>query len=93
MPQRALAAVLRGIVSTMHLRMPSIDRGVQSFLWSVLFFLVLYFGMLAVGVAEGNVVYRLARQRVPDLPVRPHARRLVPVSERARGAGCVRSGS
>jgi hypothetical protein len=34
--------------------MPSIDRGVQSFLWSVLFFLVLYFGMLAVGVARGT---------------------------------------
>ena len=38
----------------MHLRMPSIDRGVQSFLWSVLFFLVLYFGMLAVGDARGT---------------------------------------
>ena len=38
----------------MHLRMPSIDRGVQSFLWSVVFFLVLYFGMLAVGVAKGT---------------------------------------
>ena len=38
----------------MHLRTPSIDRGVQSFLWSVLFFLVLYFGMLAVGVARGT---------------------------------------
>jgi len=34
--------------------MPSIHRGVQSFLWSVLFFLVLYFGMLAVGVARGT---------------------------------------
>ena len=38
----------------MHLRMPSIDRGVQSFLWSVVFFLVLYFGMVAVGVAKGT---------------------------------------
>jgi len=45
---------LPGIVSTVHLRMPSIHRGVQSFLWSVLFFLVLYFGMLAVGVARGT---------------------------------------
>ena len=43
-----------GIVSTVHLRTPSTDRGVQSFLWSVLFFLVLYFGMLAVGVARGT---------------------------------------
>ena len=38
----------------MHLRMPSIDRGVQSFLWAVVFFLVLYFGMLAVDVARGT---------------------------------------
>ena len=45
---------LPGIVSTVHLRTPSTDRGVQSFLWSVLFFLVLYFGMLAVGVARGT---------------------------------------
>ena len=28
--------------------------GVQSFLWSLLFFLILYFGMLAVGVAKGT---------------------------------------
>jgi hypothetical protein len=45
---------LPGIVSTVHLRTPSTDRGVQSFLWSVVFFLVLYFGMLAVGVARGT---------------------------------------
>jgi len=45
---------LLGIVSTVHLRTPSIDRGVQSFLWSLLFFLILYFGMLAVGVAKGT---------------------------------------
>ena len=38
----------------MHLRAPSIDRGVQAFLWSLLFFLILYFGMLAVGVAKGT---------------------------------------
>ena len=35
----------------MHLRPPSIDHGVASFLWSLLFFLILWFGMLAVGVA------------------------------------------
>ena len=44
----------RGILCVMHLRTPSIDRGVQSFLWSLLFFLILYFGMLAVGVAKGT---------------------------------------
>jgi hypothetical protein len=31
--------------------MPSIDHGVQSFLWAVVFFLFLWFGMLAVGVS------------------------------------------
>ena len=38
----------------MHLRMPSIDRGVQSFLWAVVFFLILYFGMLAIAVSKGT---------------------------------------
>jgi glycerol uptake facilitator-like aquaporin len=38
----------------MHLRMPSIDRGVQSFLWAVVFFLILYFGMVAIAVAKGT---------------------------------------
>ena len=34
----------------MHLRMPSIDPGVRAFLWSVVFFLVIWFGGLAVDV-------------------------------------------
>jgi len=38
----------------MHLRMPSIDKGVQSFLWAMVFFLYLFFGMKAIGV-EGAV--------------------------------------
>jgi hypothetical protein len=38
----------------MHLRMPSIDRGVQSFIWAVVFFLFLYFGMLAIQVSKGT---------------------------------------
>jgi hypothetical protein len=37
-----------------HLRMPSIDRGVQSFLWAVVFFLFLYFGMVAIAVSKGT---------------------------------------
>jgi hypothetical protein len=37
-----------------HLRMPSIDRGVQSFIWAVVFFLFLYFGMLAIQVSKGT---------------------------------------
>ena len=35
----------------MHLRMPSIDHGVQSFAWAVFFFLILWLGMLAVDVS------------------------------------------
>jgi len=39
-----------------HLRMPSIDHGVQSFAWAVLFFLILWPGMLAVGVSGGTAL-------------------------------------
>ena len=35
----------------MHLRPPSIDHGVQSFAWAVVFFLFLWFGMLGIGVS------------------------------------------
>jgi hypothetical protein len=38
----------------MHLRAPSTDRGVQSFIWAVVFFLILIFGMIALGVARGT---------------------------------------
>jgi hypothetical protein len=38
----------------MHLRMPSIDRGVQAFVWAVVFFLYLWLGALAVGFAGGT---------------------------------------
>jgi asparagine N-glycosylation enzyme membrane subunit Stt3 len=37
-----------------HLRAPSIDQGVQAFLWALFFFLYLFLGMLAIGVAKGN---------------------------------------
>ena len=43
----------------MHLRMPSIDQGVQSFVWAVVFFLYLWVGMLAVGVS-GATAFILA---------------------------------
>jgi predicted membrane protein len=39
-----------------HLRMPSIDRGVQSFLWTLVFFLILYFGMVAVDVGRATAL-------------------------------------
>lgn len=40
----------------MHLRMPSIDRGVQSFIWAVVFFLFLYLGMVAIQVSKGTAL-------------------------------------
>jgi hypothetical protein len=43
----------------MHLRMPSIDQGVQAFVWAVVFFLYLWLGMLAVGVS-GATAFILA---------------------------------
>ena len=62
----------------MHQRMPSIDRGVQSFIWAVVFFLFLYFGMLAVQVSKGTalvlslvagfVTFLLVRTRGEDDP-------------------------
>jgi phosphoglycerol transferase MdoB-like AlkP superfamily enzyme len=39
-----------------HLRAPSVDKGVQSFLWALFFFLYLFLGMLAVGVDKGNAL-------------------------------------
>jgi hypothetical protein len=38
----------------MHLHPPSIDHGVQSFIWAVVFFLFLWFGMLGVGVSSAT---------------------------------------
>jgi polyisoprenoid-binding protein YceI len=40
----------------MHLRAPSIDPGVSSFLWALCFFLFLWFGMIAVGVSHATAV-------------------------------------
>ena len=40
----------------MHLRMPSIDQGVQAFIWAVFFFLLLWVGMLAVGVSNATAL-------------------------------------
>jgi len=42
--------------SAVHLRMPSIDHGVQSFIWALLFFLILWFGMLLIGVSDGTAL-------------------------------------
>ena len=40
----------------MHLRLPSTDRGVQSFIWAVVFFLFLYFGMVVVDVSKATAL-------------------------------------
>ena len=37
----------------MHLRAPSIDQGVHSFVWSVVFFVYMWLGSLAIGVPGG----------------------------------------
>ena len=39
-----------------HLRMPSIDRGVQAFLWALVFFLFLYFGMVLIAVSKATAL-------------------------------------
>ena len=36
--------------------MPSIDRGVQSFLWALVFFLFHYFGMVLIAVAKATAI-------------------------------------
>ncbi|MEO5574577.1 MAG: hypothetical protein ABIR67_08950 [Gaiellaceae bacterium] len=38
----------------MHLRMPSIDQGVQAGAWAVFFFFVLWIGMAALGVSAAT---------------------------------------
>jgi hypothetical protein len=38
----------------MHLRAPSTDRGVSAFVWAAVFFVVLYFGMVAVAIHKGT---------------------------------------
>ena len=40
----------------MHLRMPSIDQGVQAFIWAVFFFLLLWIGMLALEVSSATAL-------------------------------------
>lgn len=62
----------------MHLRMPSIDQGVQAFAWAVFFFLLLWVGMLALGVSNatalilsllaGAVIFLFVRVRGEDRP-------------------------
>ena len=39
-----------------HLRMPSIDQGLQAFLWAVFFFLLPWIGMLALDVSSATAL-------------------------------------
>jgi hypothetical protein len=60
--------------------MPSIDQGVQAFAWAVFFFLILWFGMLAVGVSGatafilalvlGGAIFLFVRLTGEDVPGR-----------------------
>ena len=43
-------------IALMHLRMPSIDQGVQAFAWALFFFLLLWIGMLALGVSDATAL-------------------------------------
>jgi hypothetical protein len=38
----------------MHLRSPSIDKGVQAFVWAVVFFLFMWLGALALDMSGGT---------------------------------------
>ena len=62
----------------MHLRMPSVDQGVQAFIWAVVFFLVMWLGSLALGFPGGTsfvitlllagAIFLLVRLRGGDYP-------------------------
>jgi hypothetical protein len=40
----------------MHIRPPSIDRGVTSFLWALGLGAFIYFGLIAVGIHRGTAL-------------------------------------
>jgi hypothetical protein len=62
----------------MHLRMPSIDQGVQAFVWALVFFLFLWLGALALKLPGGTsfilsllaagVIFLLVRTRGGNYP-------------------------
>jgi len=61
-----------------HLRMPSIDQGVQAFVWAFVFFLVMWLGALALAFPTGTsflvsilvacAIFLLVRLRGGDYP-------------------------
>jgi hypothetical protein len=62
----------------MHLRMPSVDQGVQAFIWALVFFLFLWLGALALDLPGGTsfivsllaaaAIFLLVRLRGGDYP-------------------------
>ena len=40
----------------MHLRPPSIDPGITSFIWAFLFGLFIWLGLLAIGIGRGTAL-------------------------------------
>ena len=64
----------------MHLRAPSVDQGVLAFVWSVVFFVFMWLGGLAVGVSGGLAfvvslvlaagIFLFVRLRGGDAPAR-----------------------
>jgi O-antigen ligase len=62
----------------MHLRMPSIDQGVQAFAWAAVFFLFLWLGSLLldfpggtsfiVSLLAAGAIFLLVRTRGGDYP-------------------------
>jgi len=62
----------------MHLRMPSIDQGVQAGIWAFVFFLVMWLGALALDFSSGTsfivsllvagAIFLLVRTRGGDYP-------------------------
>jgi hypothetical protein len=40
----------------MHLRPPSIDRGITSFLWALFLALFIWAGLLAIGIGKGTAL-------------------------------------
>ena len=55
-PLSARPSCAPGILCAMHLRMPSIHHGVQAFLWALVFFLILYFGMVSIEIGKGTAL-------------------------------------
>jgi hypothetical protein len=62
----------------MHLRSPSVDQGVHAFAWSVVFFLYMWLGAIAIDVPTGvalvvslvaaGAIYLFVRARGGDYP-------------------------